>query len=209
MRVEGRRRTVSLVLFAVGLGLLCVGGFVQFDDTSGFGSDQWIFPLGLLAVVPVVAAVVIAWPEPRTRLALGIVLGVLTAVLIWQDIANDGFRFIWNQNEGELKQLEIVLFVLAFVLLTTAGARLGGGRWLLRAAAYLVGTVVVSLVVTVIGMVYHGETGCAPDADECLAPLLGIFWGAAAVVACVLAIVGIELILWFRRRRKTAEVTGG
>ena len=208
MRVEGRRRTVSLVLFAVGLGLLCVGGFVQFDDTSGFGSDQWIFPLGLLAVVPAVAAVVIAWPEPRARLALGIVLGVLTVVLIWQDIANDGFRFIWNQNEGELQQLEIVLFVLAFVLLTTAGARLGGGQWLLRAAAYLVGTVVVSLVATVIGIAYHGETGCAPDAEECLAALVGIFWGAAAVVVCLVAVVVIELILWSRRRRKAAEVAG-
>ena len=208
MRVEGRRRTVSLVLFAVGLGLLCAGGFVQFDDTSGFGSDQWIFPLGLLAVVPAVAAMVIAWPEPKARLALGIVLGVLTLVLIWQDLANDGFRFIWNQNEGELQQLEIVLFVLAFVLLTTAGARLGGGRWLLRAAAYLVGTVVVSLVATVIGVVYYGETVCADDAEECLAPLAGIFWGAAAVVVCLVAVVVIELILWSRRRRKAAEVPG-
>lgn len=196
------------MLFAVGLGLLCVGGFVQFDDTSGFGSDQWIFPLGLLAVVPAVAAVVIAWPEPRARLSLGIVLGVLTVVLIWQDLANDGFRFIWNQNEGELQQLEIVLFVLAFVLLSTAGARLGGGRWLLRAAAYLVGTVVVSLIATVIGIVYYGETACADDAEECLAPLAGIFWGAAAVVVCLVAVVVIELILWSRRRRKAAEVPG-
>ena len=94
MRVEGGRRTVSLVLFAVGLGLLCVGGFVQFDDTSGFGSDRWIYPLGLLAVVPAVAAVVVAWPEPRARLSLGIVLGALTVLMIWQDIANEGFRLI-------------------------------------------------------------------------------------------------------------------
>lgn len=196
------------MLFAVALGLLGAGGFVQFRDTSGFGSSYWIFPLGLLAVVPAVASVVVAWPEPRARLSLGIVLGVLTVVMIWQDIVNDGFRFIWNQNEGELQQLEIVLFVLAFVLLTTAGARLGGGRWLLRAAAYLVGTVVVSLVVTVIGMMYHDKTGCAPDAEECLAGLLGILWGAAAVVACLVAVVVIELILWSRRRRKAAEVTG-
>ncbi|TCC04947.1 hypothetical protein E0H45_22965 [Kribbella soli] len=63
MRVEGRRRTVSLVLFAVALGLLGAGGFVQFRDTSGFGSSYWIFPLGLLSVVPAVAAVVVAWPE--------------------------------------------------------------------------------------------------------------------------------------------------
>ncbi|TCC37585.1 hypothetical protein [Kribbella speibonae] len=208
MRVEGGRRTVSLALFAVGLGLLVVGGFVQFNDTSGFGSDRWIYPLGLLAVVPAVAAVVVAWPEPRARLSLGIVLGVLTVAMIWQDIANDGFRFVWNQNEGELQQLELVLFVLAFVLLTTAGARLGGGRWLVRAAAYLVGTVVVTLVVTVIGMVYYGETACADDAEECLAPLAGIFWGAAAVVACLVAVLVIELILWTRRRRKAAEVTG-
>ncbi|TCC04946.1 hypothetical protein E0H45_22960 [Kribbella soli] len=79
---------------------------------------------------------------------------------------------------------------------------------MLRAAAYLVGTVVVSLVVTVIGMMYHDKTGCAPDAEECLAALVGILWGAAAVVVCLVAVVVIELILWSRRRRKAAEVTG-
>lgn len=209
MRVEGGRRTVSLALFAVGLGLLVVGGFVQFNDTSGFGSDRWIYPLGLLAVVPAVAAVVVAWPEPRARLSLGIVLGALTVLMIWQDVANEGFRFVWNEDEGELQQLELVLFVLAFVLLTTAGAKLGGGRWLLRAAAYLVVTVVVSLVVTVAGMMYYSETACPADAEECLAPLGGIVWGAAAFLACLVAVLVIELILWTRRRRKAAEVAGG
>ncbi|HWD83357.1 MAG TPA: hypothetical protein VG497_30865 [Kribbella sp.] len=204
----GRRRTFSLVLLALTLVLLAVGRFVEFDDTSGFGSTDWNLPLGILAAAAAVAALVIAWPEPKARLWLGIALGVLTVLVIWQDAVDDGFRFVWNQSEGELREFELGLALLVVVLLTTAGAALGGGRWLLRVAAYVVGVAVVSVVVALVAAAYYEAHECAGQDEGCLAPLGGVVWGAGAVVACLVAIAVIELILWRRRRPKRAEVRG-
>lgn len=215
------RRSVSLVLLAVALGLLVAGGFVQFDDTSGFGSEQWILPLGGLAFVPAVASVVTAWPAPKARLWLGIALAVLTGLLVWLSITDDGFRFIWNRGEGELALLEFTTGLVAFVLIANGvqpapaggtaavgpgAARSGPGRWLVRTAAYLCGTVFVVLAAIAAGADYYTRTEC-PEEGDCLALLGGFVWGAVALLGCGVAVLVIEIVLW--RRRKTAEVAGG
>jgi hypothetical protein len=216
------RRTVSLMLLVVALGLLFAGGFVQFDDTSGFGAEQWILPLGGLAFVPTLVSVVVAWPDPKARLWLGIALAVLTGLVVWESISNDGFRFIYNRSEGELALLEFATGLVAFVLIAngvqptpasettveSGVAQPGAGRWLVRTAAYLCGTIVVVLVAIAAGADYYTRTECPEDGD-CLAALGGFVWGAVAVVACGLAVLVIEIVFWRRRRRKTAEVGGG
>ena len=188
------------MVFAAGLGLLFAGRFVQFHDVSGFGSDRWILPLGVLALVLAVGAVVIAWADPKARLWLGIAAAVLFALLVWQDLANDGFRFVWHHDEGELLAFEIVLALVAAVLMTTAGSALGAGRWLVRAAAYLCGSVAFVFVAYVAGVTYYDRTECRGADDECLALLGGMVWGLIAVPVCLVAIVVIEVVL---RRRRT------
>ncbi|MFD3402250.1 hypothetical protein ACFWUU_16320 [Kribbella sp. NPDC058693] len=217
------RRSISLLLLTVALGLLVAGGFVQFDDTSGFGAEQWILPLGGLAFVPALASVVTAWPDPKARLWLGIVLAALTGLLIWESISDDGFRFIWSRSEGELALLEFATGLVAFVLIANgvqpAAAdatamepgvtqQPGPGRWLVRTAAYLCGTIFVVLVVIKAGADYYARTEC-PEEGDCLAPIAGFVWGAVAVPVCGLAVLVIEIVLWRRRRRNTAEVGGG
>ncbi|MFI5692263.1 hypothetical protein ACIA58_10530 [Kribbella sp. NPDC051586] len=217
------RRSLSLVLLVVAVGLLFAGGFVQFDDTSGFGSSQWILALGGLALVPTLASVVVAWPDPKARLWTGIALAVLTGLLICESILNDGFRFIWGQSEGELAFLEFATGLVAFVLIangvqpapgseTTAGAdaaaQAGPGRWLVRTAAYLCGTIVVVLAAIAAGADYYTRTEC-PEEGDCLAGLGGFVWGAFALLACGVAVLVIEIVFWRRRLRKTAELRGG
>lgn len=205
MKIAEHRRTVALVLLAVALGLLFAGRFVSFDG----GSLDWIFPLGPLAVVPAASAVVVAWPEPRARLWLGIVLAVLTLLIIWQHVVNVDFRFIWAASEGELLFFEVFLILLTSMLLASAGVALGGRRWLLRIPAYLIGTVVLSTAVALVSASYFGR-GCTGEEEEgCMAALGGLLVGATvALVASPVLIVAIELTLWWRRRRKAAEVGG-
>ncbi|WP_350276550.1 hypothetical protein [Kribbella sp. HUAS MG21] len=205
MRIAEHRRTIALVLLAVALGLLVAGRFVSFDA----GSLDWIFPLGPLAGIPAVTAVVVAWPEPKARLWLGIALAVLTAFIVWQSVVNVGFRFIWTSREAELPFFELLLFLLSCLMLATAGVALGAPRWLLRIPAYLIGVAVLSIVVAGITGWYYART-CA-DAEEggCMAVLGALTWGAGVVVASPVVILVIEVILWRRRRRKAAEAGGG
>ena len=210
------------MLLVVALGLLFAGGFVQFDDTSGFGDEQWILPLGGLAFVPALASAVAAWPDPKARLWLGIALAVLTALLVWGSISNDGFRFIWNRSEGELALFEFATGVVAFVLIANgvqpapasetaaepSAAQPGAGRWLVRTAAYLCGTIVVVLVAIAAGADYYTRTEC-PEEGDCLAPIAGFVWGVLAVPACGLVVLVIEIVLSRRRRRRTAEIGSG
>jgi hypothetical protein len=206
MKIAERRLTVALVLFAVALGLLVAGRFVSFDA----GSLDWIFPLGPLAVLPAVAAVVVAWPEPKARLWLGVVFALLTLLIIWQHVVNLSFRFIWAASEGELLFLEVFLVLLTSVLLASAGVALGGRRWLLRIPAYLIGTVVLSITVALISASYFGRACTGEEEQGCMAALGGLLVGAAvALVVSPVLIVLIEVILWWRRRRKAAEVGSG
>lgn len=202
------RGLVASALLVVGLVLLAGGGFIQFHDFSGFGSDQWNLPLGYVAAVLGIAAVVVAWPLPKARTLLGIELAVLSVLLIVLGVANTGFRFVWARDEFELAAFEFILLVLAVILSGTAlSVRLSAG-WPLRIVAYVCGTALLGYLAVRVGTAYYDRTMCTgDDTTDCLALLGGLFWGAGAVAVCLLAIVVIEIALW-RRRRTSAMPVG-
>jgi hypothetical protein len=198
--VTGERRTavVSVGLLLVGLASLAAGRFVQFDDTSGSGSNHWIFPLGLLAPAPAIAALVVAWRSPKARLWLGIALAVLAGFLVWQMTANSGFRFIWYRDEGELAQLTIALGLVAALLVATGVQK----SWLVRAAVYLCGSAVLVFVAVVAGTAYYDATDCETEDSDCLSLLGGMVWGVVSLPVAAVAIVVIEVVRWRRRNRQ-------
>jgi hypothetical protein len=203
----GERRTavVSVGLLVVGLVLLVAGGFVQFDDVSGFGSDQWNLPLGAIAVLAAIVAVLVAARDARARLWLGIAVGVLFGLVLWQFLANRGFRFIWHQDEGELGLLLVVLALLAAVLVATGLQPSGqprGGRWLVRVAGYLCGSAVLVFIAVVAGTAYYNATDCESGDSDCLSLLGGMVWGILALPVAAVAIAVIEVILHRRRGRQ-------
>ncbi|HEY3555860.1 MAG TPA: hypothetical protein VGL05_00260 [Kribbella sp.] len=206
MRIAENRRAASLVLLALALALLIAGGFVSFADRGG---PDWIFPMGPLAIFPAAAAVVVAWPEPRARLWLGIVLAVLTLLIVWQHVVNVSFRFVWAGSEGELVFFEVFLVLLSCLLLTTAGVALGAKPWLLRIPAYLIGTAVLSITVGLLSTWFFGRSCTGEEEEGCVAAAAGLVVGVAVglIVSPVLIVV-IELILWLLRRRKAPEHAG-
>ncbi len=201
----------SFGLLAASLALLGIGGFVQFDDTSGFGSDQWNLPLGGVALVLAVAGIGVASVSATARLWLGGALGLLDLLVLWQSVTNEGFRFVWDHNEGELFQFLVALGLTALALIATGlqpapqakseSAKPGAGRWLVRIAAYLCGTVIIVFVATWAGIDYYTPTVC----DDCLDGLKGVYWGAAALVACLVAVVVIEFVLRSQRKQQRKE----
>jgi hypothetical protein len=196
---------VSVVLLAAGLGLLAVGGFVQFNDVSGFGSDQWNLPLGAIAVAAATVAVLVASRDAKARVWLGVALGVLLGLLLWQSIANDGFRFIWHQDEGELGLLLVVVALLAAVLVATGlqpSDQPRGGRWLVRVAGYLCGSAVLVFGAVVAGTAYYNATDCESADSDCLSLLGGMVWGILALPVAAVAIAVIEVVLHRRRQRQ-------
>jgi len=203
------RGLVGSALLVAGLVLLAAGGFVQFDDVSGFGSEQWNLPWGYLAAVLGIAALVVAWPLPKARIWLGAELAALSVLLIVVGIAKTGFRFVWARDEFELAAFEFVLLVLAVILIGTAlSVRLRAG-WPLRIVAYVCGTTLLGYLAVRVGTAYYDKTMCSPeDSGDCFALLGGMFWGAGAVVVCLVAIVVIEVVLWRRRRSSVMPVAG-
>lgn len=207
-------------MFVVGLVTLSSGGFVQFDDTSGFGSDQWNLPLGVLALVLVVAGIGVASVSATARLWLGGALGLLDVFLIWQSVTNDGFRFVWHGDEGELFLFQVALGLTALVLIATglqpsrddaaavveAGGKVDAGRWLVRTVLYLAGTAVAVFVAFFIGADQYADRYCtqvgACDADD----LSGLVWGLngslIALGVCLVLIVAVELVLRSRRKQQ-------
>ncbi|WP_132210493.1 hypothetical protein [Kribbella steppae] len=206
----GDLRTAVLYvgLLAMSLVLLAVGGFVQFDDFSGDGSNEWNLPLGAIAVVGPIGAVLVAWKDAKARVWLGVALGVLFGFLLWQKIANDGFRFIWHQDEGELAQLTVVVVLVAAVLVATgvqSKSEPAAGRWLVRAAIYLCGCAVLVLVAVVAGTAYYNATDCENADPDCLSLLGGMAWGVFSLPVAAVAIVVIEVVLQRGRKRRRAE----
>lgn len=216
---EQRSVAGSLGLFVASLALLGVGGFVQFDDTSGLGSYQWNLPLGALAAVLGVAGIGVASVSAKARLWLGGALGLLDVFLIWQSTTNDGFRFVWDRNEGQLFLFQVALGLVALVLIATglqpspreakAGtgeAKAGAGRWLVRVAAYLCGMALAAYFGFFIGADQYADRYCtqvgACDADD----LRGLVWGVngslIALGVCLVLIVAVELVLRSRRKQQ-------
>jgi hypothetical protein len=52
----------AIGLFVLSLAFLFIGNFIQFDDTSGFGSNEWLVPFGFLAFLAATASLVVAFP---------------------------------------------------------------------------------------------------------------------------------------------------
>src|SRR3954464_9997940 len=76
----------------------------------------------------------------RLRRWFGVALLLLDAVLVWQSVTNDTFRFVWHADEGELLLLEVAVCLVGLVLLASsvqpAGPVTGGRHWLGRAAPF-------------------------------------------------------------------------
>ncbi|TDD15027.1 hypothetical protein E1218_32190 [Kribbella turkmenica] len=213
----GRRPAVlSVALLATGLVVLAAGRFIRFDDTSGFGSSDRIFELGILAVVPAVAAVIVASANIQARVWLGAALMGLAALLVLLGVALPGFRFVWTDSQVELRLLEAVLALTAAVLLATglqparrrsAAAALGtdqpAGRWIVRGASYAVGAFALMIVTFfVVVLVYDAEYCGAGGETECLASLAGMLWAMGSLLVSGVVIAVTELVLWRRRNRR-------
>ncbi|MEU4194094.1 hypothetical protein AB0E69_19495 [Kribbella sp. NPDC026611] len=136
-----------------------------------------------------------------TWLVVGIVLGLCRAVIALRAAQDVDFRFIWARDEGEFALMEIVAGVVALALIAIGGAGLGGGRWLVRAAAYLGGTMLLTFAAIMTGIAYYEDSACAGHDEDCYSILGGFLWGAVAVAVCLVAIAVIELARWRHRRQ--------
>lgn len=206
----------ALGLLVAGLVVLGLGRFVRIDHRPGFDSNEWVLPLGYLAAVLGIAAVVVAARNRTARLWLGGAFAVLDAVLIWQSLSNVNFRFVWGGDEGEMLEFQIGLGLLALLLIATAfqparldGGTAGAGRWLVRTVLYLAGTTVAVIAGLFNGIDQYDAKYCRlPDScdDDDLSSLV---WGVNGMLiglgVCLVLIVVIELVL--RNRRK--QLRGG
>ncbi|MDX6279502.1 MAG: hypothetical protein QOH03_573 [Kribbellaceae bacterium] len=195
----------ALGALALAIVLLGVGGFVRFHDFSGNGSDQWVRPLGFLAAVLAVAGVGIAALTAQSRRWFGGALLLLDLVLVWQSATNDGFRFVWMYDEGELFTLQVAIGLIAFVLLA-AGVQPsrwsgGAGRWMVRAAVYACATAVVTYVALQAGSDHYHSAICTND-DCDLGGLYALEWGVIALGVCLAVVLVVELVLLGARRRQ-------
>jgi hypothetical protein len=207
---RGNARPLTLALLAAGLASLFAGRFIQFDDSSGFGSDRWVRPWGYLAVLLAVGSLVIALTRKEARRSLGLALALLDFVLISLTLADDGFRFIWHAGEGELTLLELALgLASAFLLIPHWVASKHGGAadgtrfpspWA-RAAIYAGLTVVILFAAYYSGTAHYEASQCSAPYGECdLAGLEGVVWAGAAFVAIAIAVGMAEATLAVLRR---------
>jgi hypothetical protein len=136
---------------------------------------------------------------------------VLDLVLAWQSLTNEGFRFIWMADEGELFLLEVAIGLVGLLLLATsvqvsrpAADGAGGGRhWLVRVALYLSGVVVAVIVAFFIGVSWYESKNCsqvgACDDDD----LSGLVWGVSgSLIALAVGVVLIVVTELVRRQQR-------
>ncbi|WP_328324087.1 hypothetical protein OHA70_32420 [Kribbella sp. NBC_00382] len=198
----------ALGALALAIVLLGVGGFVRFHDNSGFGSDQWILPLGFLAAVVAVGGAGIALLSSQSRRWFGGALVLLDIVLVWQSTTNDAFRFVWMADEGELFLLEVAIGLIGLVLLATSiqpSGQAAGSHWLVRAALYLSGVVAAVIVAFFIGVSRYESTHCQQVASCDDDDLSGLVWGVSgSLIALAVGVVLIVVTELVRRQRQTS-----
>lgn len=220
---RGRSVITTLALFLASLVALRVGQFIQFDDRSGFGDADMVMPLGVLAVLLALGALVAGSKESMARRSLGGALLILDATIVAIAASDDGFRFIWTTYEGELFTFEIMLGVTGLVLLTPAflsPSRPAGPAgdavevvqesprltaWA-RASIYLCLLTIAMFSAFVVGVSYYETTECSgPEGGECdMAAFGGIFWAMCTFVLGVIVIVATEVVLAVKRRSRRA-----
>jgi len=146
------------------------------------------------------------------RLGVGVVLAVFFAWLVWHASTDDGFRFIWNRDEGEFVVFAAAVGLAALTLIATAvqpsrsraDADAGGGRWLVRAAGYLCAAAVLMLIALGVGTAYYDATDCPAGGGDCLSLLGGMMWSLASLAISAVVVVVVELVLLRRRRQRRA-----
>ena len=223
-----KARVRALGFFGLSLLLLFVGNFIQFDDTSGFGSNDWLMPFDFLALVAAGFSLAAAMPDVSARRLLGGSLLLLDVLVAWQVMTNDGFRFIWSDDEGELFMLQVALAIAGLALMTKSiyrpaepagtSASTDPGRevrsgleltgWA-RFVGYLTATVILVFVAFFRGVAHFEYTECSgPDFDgECdLAILGGFAWAAGAIVLAAIMVPVVEIALYVRRRHRSRAV---
>ncbi len=220
-----RRATIAvptaLGLFGASLVLLLVGRFIQLDDTSGSGYNDSVLPLGYLAGVLGFAGVVVSSAERTARRLLGGVLLVLVAGVILLAVTDDGFRFIWRNDEGELMLFVITVGITALVLLTprfTAAAATTGSTqtapafsgWA-RGLIYLLASIAVTVIAFGLGAAHSDSTSCQDtSAGECdLSGVEGAAWAAAALALMIMVVILSEAVRFRRRARRQREASPG
>lgn len=144
----------------------------------------------------------------KVRLGAAVVLAVFFAWLVWRASTDDGFHFIWNRDEAEFVVFVGAVGLASLVLSATGsqprGVAQAGGRWMVRAVAYICGAVAVMLVALGAGTAYYEATDCPAGDGDCLSLLGGMVWSLVSLTVSAIAVVVIELVLW--RRRNTAAI---
>lgn len=209
---RGMSVALTLVLLSASLVTLRAGGFILFDDTTGYGTNTSGVGL-LVALLLASGALYTALGDAIARRVLGGALAVLDATIVAIGASDDGFRFFWTTYEGELLQFEVVLGLVALVLLTpsflrstrsphmaaASAPRTLTGRGLTawaRASLYLCALAVAMFIAFGIGIAHFEATQCSgPEfGGECdLAALEGLLWAAGALVLGVIAILVMEV----------------
>jgi len=195
---------LALGLLAAALLLLAVGGFVRFGDTSGFGSDQ-VLGLGVLAGCLALGGVLVSLVQRTARRTVGAALAAITVALVVGRF-DEGFRFVWASDEGELLLFTVGLGLLSLALLMpNPSVQDPGGRprlsaWA-RASAYLVVLVVATVTAFNAGVRHFERTECVGSDGDCdLGFLTGPLWAGITVLLLLAAVTVVELIAWRRRR---------
>jgi len=212
----------SLGLLATSLVLLYVGDFLSLDDTSPFTSHDASTSLGYLAAAAAAASVVVSLFDRVARQALGGALLLLDAVIFFWSGADEGFRFVWTDDDGEFLILQLTLVLLGLALMTPsfrapvddtvdgdAGRRRAVTGWA-RTVIYLSLLVVVPFVALFLGVAHFESTECGGAGGDCdLGFLEGLVWATIAVVVVVVGIVGTEVTVRVRRARARARSRSG
>lgn len=118
MRERAGRRLLVALLFGVALASLALGGMIFIPGTGGsYDPNGTLMTVALLSVL---AMVVIALPERRSRILLAQLLGALGAGLLLLQLSEVHFRFIAESQEGEFSVTLLGLLASSAVLWSTA-----------------------------------------------------------------------------------------
>lgn len=106
-----------MAALALSLGALYAGHWIQFDDVSGFGHAKSQLPFAVLATALALGALVVVIPDRQSRRWLGLALAATDVLVVVLAVTDDGFRFIFGGDEGELFLLGCGMAVVAVALL--------------------------------------------------------------------------------------------